>query len=101
MARKRRNFSAEFKAQIVLALLTGEKSVAEASREYQIKDTVLARWKQEFVERAAQVFEPAQELQERERRIGELEQMLGRLTLQLELSKKVLRYAPSQPPNNE
>lgn len=101
MTRRRRTFSAEFKAQVVLALLSGEKSIAEASREYQVKDTVLSRWKQEFVERAAQVFEPVPELQERERRIAELERMLGRLTLQLELSKKVLSYAPSQPSNNE
>jgi transposase-like protein len=41
MARKRRNFDAQFKTRVVLELLAGKKSLAEASREYNIKDTVL------------------------------------------------------------
>ena len=53
MPRKRRAFSAEFKAKVVLELLSGEKSLMEASREYSIKDTLLSRWKQEFLAKAA------------------------------------------------
>src|SRR5512139_251252 len=96
MTKKRRSFSAEFKARVVLELLTGDKGLMEASREYGIKDTVLSRWKQEFVARASELFEPAQEVQDRDRRIAELERVIGRLTVQLELSKKVLSYANSQ-----
>ena len=48
----RRSFSAEFKAKVVLELISGEKSLAQASREYGIKDTVLSRWKQEFLANA-------------------------------------------------
>jgi len=40
MSRKRRNFSAEFKAQVVLELISGKKSLLEASREYNIKDLI-------------------------------------------------------------
>src|SRR6266545_8132630 len=101
MARRRRTFSAEFKAEIVLELISGEKGMTEASREYNIKDTVLARWKQEFVAKAAELFEPAQEIQERDRRIAELERMVGRLTMQLELSKKVLSLGSSLSQDNE
>ena len=53
------------------------------------------RWKQEFVARASELFEPAQEVQDRDRRIAELERVIGRLTVQLELSKKVLSYGNS------
>jgi len=42
------------------------------------------------------MFEPPQEAQDRDRRIAELERMIGRLAMQLELSKKVLSYASSQ-----
>lgn len=93
--RARRNFNAEFKAKIVLELISGEKSLAQASREYGIKDTVLSRWKQEFLAKAVQVFEQPKEVQEKEIRIAELERMVGKLTMQLELSKKVLSYANS------
>ena len=96
MTRKRRSFSAEFKAKVVLKLLSGDKGLMEASREYGIKDTVLSRWKQEFIGKAAQLFEQPQEVQEKEVRIAELERMVGKLTMQLELSKKVLSYAGLQ-----
>ena len=42
---KSRKFSPEFKAQVVLEIVSGRKSLALASREYQIKDRVLSRWK--------------------------------------------------------
>lgn len=98
MPRKRRNFDAEFKTRVVLELLSGKKSLAEASREYNVKDSVLSRWKQEFVSKASQVFERPQDMQEKEARIAELERMVGKLTMTIELQKKVLRLGepPSQ-----
>ena len=93
MSRKRRSFSAEFKAKAVLELITGKKGLAEASREYSLKDTVLSRWKQEFLAKAIQVFEQPQDVQEKDTRIAELERMVGRLTMQIELQKKVLNLA--------
>ena len=97
---KRRTFSAEFKAKVVLELLTGKKSLTEASRAYSLKDTVLSRWKQEFLSSATQLFEQPQEVQEKDARIAELERMVGRLTMQIELQKKVLSYASLQSQDN-
>ena len=54
---ERRKFSPEFKSRVVLELIIGQKGLMQASREYGIKDTVLSRWKQEFLERAPQAFE--------------------------------------------
>lgn len=101
MSRMRRNFSAEFKAQVVLELISGQKGLMAASREYNIKDTVLSRWKQEFVGKASQVFEQPQEVQEKEARIAELERMVGKLTMQIELQKKVASLADSLLRDNE
>jgi transposase len=89
---ERRRFSPEFKARVVLELLTGKKGLMEASREYGIKDTVLSRWKQEFIERAAMVFEQPK-LDGQEKEIAELERIVGRLTIQLDMAKKVLGYS--------
>ena len=94
MAKVRRQYSAEFKTRVVLEMLSGEKGLMEASREYGIKDNVLSRWKQEFLERAPQVFE-APKRDDQGERIAELERMVGRLTMQLDMAKKVLRYSPS------
>ena len=89
---ERKTYSAEFKTKVVLEMLSGEKGLMQASREYQIKDTTLSRWKAEFVERAPSLFETAKEDagDGQKQRIGELEQMVGRLTMELEAAKKVL-----------
>ncbi len=89
---KRRQFSAEFKVRVVMEMISGEKGLMQASREYEIKDTVLSRWKQEFLERAPQVFE-APKSDDQGERIAELERMVGRLTMQLDMAKKVLGYS--------
>jgi len=61
---KARKFSSEFKAQVVLEIVSGRKSLALTSREYQIKNMVLSRWKAQFLEGAPGIFEagrPAEE----------------------------------------
>ena len=93
----RRKFTAEFKAQLILEILTDHKSLAQASREYGIKDSVLSRWKQEFIERSPMVFQQGGSQQDsREERIAELERMVGRLATELEMSKKVSRFLSSE-----
>jgi len=87
---KRRNYSSEFKTRVVLQLISGEKGPMEASREYGIKDSVLCRWKQEFLERAPQLLEQPKPDNQAEERVAELERLVGRLTLELEVAKKVL-----------
>jgi len=81
--------------RVVLEMISGQKGLMQASREYGIKDTVLSRWKQEFLERATQVFEEPKPSDHKEERIAELERMVGKLTMQLEMAKKVLRYSDS------
>ena len=91
--KERRKYDPEFKVRVVLEMISGQKGLMQASREYGIKDTVLSRWKQEFLERASQVFTEPKAADRHEERIAELEQMVGKLTMQLEMAKKVLRYS--------
>jgi transposase-like protein len=91
---KRKHYTAEFKTRVVLELLSGQKGLMQASRDYEIKDTILSRWKQEFLERAPQLFGREQvDNHETESRIAELERMVGKLTLELDLAKKALGYS--------
>jgi len=91
---KRKHYTAEFKTRVILELLSGQKGLMQASRDYEIKDTILSRWKQEFLERAPQLFGREQaDNHETEARIAELERMVGKLTLELDLAKKALGYS--------
>lgn len=65
---QRRKFTAEFKAQVVLDLVSGAKSTAELCRQHQLNPQLLARWKTEFLEKALLLFEQDQiHSQEQER----------------------------------
>jgi transposase len=93
--KKRRTFTAQFKAQVILDILSGAKSGAQICREYQIKDTLLARWKQEFMTRAPELFAGNQVQLHQAERIAELERLVGRLTMELEMAKKALGHVNS------
>lgn len=89
MGNPHRTYTPEFKVRVVLELISGKKNMSEASREYGIKDSVISRWRQEFMERAPRIFEPRDGRDAQAERIAELERMLGRMAVQVEMAKKV------------
>ena len=92
MSGNRRQYSAEFKTKVVLQVLTGEKTPSELCRTHKLHTSVLNRWRKEFLERAATIFEADSDWQEAQHRIAELERLVGQLTLQLEIAKKASQY---------
>jgi transposase-like protein len=85
---KRRKFSPQFKSQVVLQLLSGERSIAELCREHQLTSQMIGNWKQQFLTAATQAFETDVTSQAEQEHIAELERMVGKLTLELEIAKK-------------
>lgn len=88
MSRKRRNFSSKFKADVVLSIIGGQASASEVCRKHGLKPDLVSRWKGELVERAHTVFGNGGEESEYEARIAELERLVGRKELELEIFKK-------------
>ena len=87
--RKRRNFTPEFKAEVVLEALIGESSQAELCRRHNLSDEQLSKWKRQLLENAATLFEPADKQSDAAaERITHLEQLVGRLTVALDIQKK-------------
>ena len=81
MGVKRKQHSAQFKAQVAMAALSGEKTLAELSAEYKVHSTMISTWKQELVKRAGELFErgqrkaadPQKEIDNLHRKIGQLQ----------------------------
>ena len=72
---KRRKFSSEFKAQVVLEVVSGARTQAEIARQ--------------FLENAASLFERGNSRGGAvEAQIAELERALGKKTMELEAAKK-------------
>ena len=87
----RRVFNVEFKRATVQRILTGEKTIAELSRELDIAPSVIRNWKR-FAEagattavQASEDVVPASQLREAYAKIRELERALGRKTMEIEI----------------
>ena len=89
--RTRRTFAPTFKSDVVHDLLSGKRSHAELCREHQLSPSLLTLWKDTALERLHLLFQDAEQRDPQQTRIDELEQLVGRQTLELEILKKVSR----------
>jgi len=102
MGRRPRQFSPQFKFDVVMQLLTHEKTITELCREHQLKDSLVYRWRDELLARGPNVYgrdadNPGAADQVR---IAELERMVGRLAMELEVSKKASSLLKSRSTEN-
>lgn len=100
---KHKQYSAELKTQVVLEVLKGQKSLAQVCREYEVAADLVCHWRDVFLERAPQAFADPRtsgKAGKEQEQIAELERMVGRLTMELDASKKALRLLPFQRGND-
>jgi transposase-like protein len=93
MARKRKQHSAAFKAQVALVALKAERTVNEIAAQFEVHPTLVNEWKKRLQQSAEAAFASAvkqasqadaQALQ------SELFEQIGRLKMELEWLKKKL-----------
>jgi len=89
MRRERRSFSDDFKRQVVESIVSGSATQAELAREHRISPVMINRWKKEY--KKGKFFEnvSSQDMAKLELRIRDLERLLGKLTLENEMLKKI------------
>jgi transposase-like protein len=91
---KKRTFSAEFKAKVVLAVLKGEKELNIIAQENEIAPNQIRNWKSEFLENSALVFDNKKEKEYKEKALlheqetDRLYKTIGQLTTQVDWLKK-------------
>ncbi|RMD81059.1 MAG: hypothetical protein D6820_05765 [Lentisphaerae bacterium] len=54
--RRRRHFSAEFKARVVLEAVKEQKTIEELAQQFDVHPNQIRSWKKQFLERTAEVF---------------------------------------------
>ena len=77
MSRKRRNFSAKFKSDLVIELLKGEKDLNTLATENNIQPNLLRNWKREFLNNASAVFDDKREENLKEKLVEERKEKLS------------------------
>jgi transposase len=100
MPRTRRSFPADFKAQLVLDILTGAASQAELCRKHNLKPQLIAHWKTAVLERLHTLFEDNPQTSQDQVRIAELEQLVGQQAYELQILKKASRMLGGPPSTN-
>ena len=95
MPRKRRSFSAAFKAKVALDAHKGLKTTAELAKQHQVHPSQVALWKKQLFDGIEGVFEGTSPKAEKTDEPGnaELYEQIGKLNMQLEwLKKKVAEH---------
>ena len=87
----RRRYTPKLKAQVVLEVLAGDKTPGQVAKAYGAHPNSVGLWKRRFVERAPEIFADETTVNEYERRIRGLEQLLGKKEVEIALLKNFLR----------
>ena len=92
MSKKRRSFSAEFKAKVGLEALKGIEPVHVIAQRHGVHPVQVSQWKKEVAERLPEVFaKPSAQVKdeiERDRREKDLYAEIGQLKMELDWLKK-------------
>ena len=97
MALKRRQFTKEFKVQVVREVQAG-KSLAQAAREHELNPSTIIDWRQNLEKYAERAFQGNGHSYTDEAKIAELERKVGQLTMENDLLKKALLRLEGQHP---
>jgi len=85
LGKKGERYSPRFQFQVVLEVLKGDRDAVEIARAHNLHPTTVARWKREFLENGAAVFGKDSALAAYEKKIKEMERLLGRKEVEIAL----------------
>ena len=99
MKRKRRKFSAEFKARVALEAIKSQRTINQIAQAEGVLPVQVSAWKKELQERMPEVFQSGakerEEAEKAERDRARLERKVGQLTIEKEFLKKSARCSGS------
>lgn len=95
METKRRQFSPEFKTQVVLAALREEGTFSELAGRFGVHPMQISKWRKEFLRDAPHIFSNgrAKQLEGKDRLIEELYRKIGKAEMEVEWLKKKVGYS--------
>ncbi len=88
--RKRKTYSAEFKAKVGLEAVRGQETANEIGQEYRVHPVQVGQWKKEIMERAKTLFEGQRgpKAIDEHSDVERLYSEIGRLKMELDWLKK-------------
>ena len=90
MKQKRRKFSGAFKAKVAIEALKERETLAELSNRFEVHPNMISKWKQEFLEKSAEIFDKKSD-SETEVDADKLYSKIGQLEMENDFLKKSLK----------
>ena len=84
----RRKHTANFKAIVVIEAIRERKTLSELSEQYEVSSVMISRWKKEFLEAKAVVFQSKLKRSKSEGALERLYAIIGKLKVENEFLKK-------------
>jgi transposase-like protein len=92
--RSRRNHSAAFKAKVALAAIKGEETLAQLATRYDVHANQIVQWKNQLLERAADIFGSSGQTADSGPDIKTLHAKIGQLALENDFLAGALGRSP-------
>ena len=95
METKRRQFSPEFKTQVVLAALREEGTLAELAGKYGVHPIQISKWRKDFLKDAPHIFSrgKSKQLEDKDKLIEDLYLKVGKAEMEADWLKKKVGYS--------
>ncbi len=87
---ERREFTREFKLEVVRQIVEGEKSLTQVSEELDIRRTLLQGWQRQYLADPEQAFPGKGQPKADEAELAELRRQLKRVTAERDILKKAI-----------
>lgn len=85
-----KRYTSRFKFQVILEALRGTKNIGQIARMYGVHPITITHWKKEFLEKGPEIFGQQNTLYEYEKKIQELERLIGHKEVEIALLKNFL-----------
>ncbi len=86
----RKRYSPRLKFQVVLEALGGEREIGQIAKAYGIHPITIHHWKKKFQEDGAEIFSKDSTVKQYEKKIAELERLLGQKEVEIAMYKNFL-----------
>ncbi len=91
MRKKRKEYSREFKIQVIREIESGTP-VAQIARQHEIHESLIHKWKRQYSSDAQNAFSGPRRASTQDAKIAELERSIGKLYLENEFLKKTVNH---------
>lgn len=87
---KRKKLTPNFKFQVVMETIQNQQKQVEIARQYDLSPRVVSIWKKQFLRSGPEMFAPSNQDKQKDKKVEELEKLIGRQTIEIQFLKKVL-----------